>query len=89
MNTATENLDIQFPCEFPIKAIGLNKPTFIDLIQKIIAEHVAIEANQLTEKVSKNGKYRSVTANVVVQNKQQLDDIYRALSSHKSVVMAL
>jgi uncharacterized protein len=38
---------------------------------------------------SKNGNFLSVTATINATSKQQIDDIYRELSAHPLVLMAL
>jgi putative lipoic acid-binding regulatory protein len=39
--------------------------------------------------LSRNGRFVSITVTVNAQSKDQLDDIYRDVSGHPSILMAL
>ena len=43
----------------------------------------------INDAVSRNGNFVSITITVIALSQQQLDDIYRDLSSHDDVLMAL
>ena len=45
--------------------------------------------NALQTRLSKNGKYLALSITVHVNSKEQLDDIYRELSSSPHIIMAL
>lgn len=81
---------IEFPCAFPIKMMGRDTPTFRELAQTLVEKHVgpvaetAIQTNQ-----SSNGNFVSVTITVTASSQAQLDDIYREVSAHDDVLMAL
>lgn len=89
IETPQESL-IEFPCEFPIKVMG---ETHMDFTSEIIKTINTIIPNFDTSKIemrgSSGGKYISLTCTVFVTSKPQLDDIYRALSSHKMVKVVL
>lgn len=81
---------IDFPCDFPIKVMGLTEDTFaqtiISLIQTIVPE---FNAAHVEMRASSAGKYISLTCSVYVVSQPQLDDIYRLLSAHPLVKFAL
>ncbi len=81
---------IEFPCDFPIKAMGELRDDFsaeiIKTIQTIIPN---FDASRIEMRGSSGGKYISLTCTVHVTSKPQLDDIYRALSGHKMVKVVL
>ena len=87
---ATQETLIEFPCDFPIKVMGETHADFsaeiIKTIQKLIP---SFDASQIEMRGSSGGKYISLTCTVHVTSKPQLDDIYRALSSHKMVKVVL
>lgn len=89
IETPQESL-IEFPCEFPIKVMG---ETHMDFTSEIIKTINTIITNFDTSKIemrgSSGGKYISLTCTVFVTSKPQLDDIYRALSSHTMVKVVL
>jgi putative lipoic acid-binding regulatory protein len=81
---------MEFPCDFMIKAMGKNNDTFINAVTKIIRDHFpALEDKQITHRPSKDGNYTAITAKVYAESKDQLDNLYQALSSEPSVLMAL
>jgi putative lipoic acid-binding regulatory protein len=91
MNTpASQESLIEFPCEFPIKVMGSNLPEF----QRIMLDLVKLYDPSLTDdkvvsRDSAKGNYVSLTMTVHAISQEQLDNIYRALSSHPLVKMAL
>jgi putative lipoic acid-binding regulatory protein len=81
---------IEFPCDFPVKVMGETQKKFpktiITLIQTILP---AFTEAQIESRISSSGKYTSLTCNVHVSSQDQLDEIYRLLSSHPLVKFAL
>ncbi len=81
---------LEFPCQFPIKAMGKADIEFDLLVIDIIREHVDdLSEKSIKTRPSKNGKYVSVTVTIEAKSQQQLDDIYHQLSAHPRVLMAL
>jgi uncharacterized protein len=81
-DTNNETL-IEFPCDFPIKVMGETHADFTTEIVKTIQQKLpTFDACQVEMRGSSGGKYISLTCTVHVTSKPQLDDIYRALSTH-------
>jgi putative lipoic acid-binding regulatory protein len=81
---------LRFPTLFPIKAMGKREDGFAQAVLEIILKHAPeFDAKTVEMRPSKNGNFLSVTATINAQSKAQLDDIYRALTSHPLVLMAL
>ena len=81
---------LRFPTSFPIKAMGKRDDDFAQEVLKIILKHAPdFDGATMEMRPSKNGNFLSVTATINAQSKAQLDDIYRALTAHPSVLMAL
>ncbi len=81
---------LEFPCEFPIKVMGETHIDFMLEIVKTIQEHEAsFDENKVDTKASAAGKYTSLTCTCYVESKPQLDNIYRALTSHPMVKFVL
>lgn len=79
-----------FPCDFPIKAMGLNHANFAELVVTTIERHSeGTSPVSVVERPSSNGKYLSVTVTIRAQSRDQLDNIYRDLTAEERVVMAL
>jgi len=86
-----DTLDVfQFPCDFPLKAMGHNTDEFEILIVTIVRRHAPDLADHaVSSRLSSNGKYRSVTATFTAHSREQLDALYRELSAHEQVLMLL
>jgi len=83
---------LRFPCRFPIKAIGAAVPEagFAELVLGIVSRHApGLDPDAVTVRRSATGKWLSVTVVVEAHSRDQLDAIYRDLSGHERVVMAL
>lgn len=81
---------LEFPCEFPIKMMGRNSPEFCATARALVEIHTGpVTEERVQFALSRNERFVSVTITITAQSRQQLDDIYRDLSAHKSVLMAL
>jgi len=81
---------IEFPCDFPIKVMGETHEDFTSEMIKTIQVHSPnFDASQIETRGSSGGKYISLTCTVHVASKLELDDIYRALTSHQMVKVVL
>lgn len=79
---------LEFPCEFPIKAMGLNSADFDALVVGLIRPHVEdLSEGAVKCKPSVNGKYLSVTVTFAARSREQLDAIYRDLTAHERILM--
>jgi hypothetical protein len=79
---------IEYPCEFPIKAMGLASDDFDALVVSLIRPYVSDLSEAAVQiKHSSNGKYLSVTVTFTARNREQLDAIYLALTGHKRILM--
>jgi putative lipoic acid-binding regulatory protein len=81
---------LEFPCAFPIKAMGRSEPGFDDLVVEIVRRHTPdLPEEAVKTRASRGGKWVSVTVTIQATSKQQLDAIYQALTDHEKVVMCL
>jgi len=81
---------LQFPCTFPIKAMGLATETFDAVVVGIVRRHVSdLPEGAVTVRPSAAGKYQAVTVTITALNRAQLDAIYRDLVACEQVLMAL
>ena len=88
--TGEENRILEFPCRFPIKAMGKSADDFDVLILAIVRKYVSdIHEGALKTRLSRDGNFISVTVTIEAQNQEQLDSIYQELSAHERVIMAL
>lgn len=81
---------LEFPCDFPIKVMGKDSRSFRRTSLSIIEEHVGALANDdVSERQSKDGNFVALTYNLTIDNREQLDRIYSALSNHDDVLVVL
>jgi putative lipoic acid-binding regulatory protein len=81
---------LEFPCNFPIKIMGRESAEFRALARSLVEKHTGPLADEaINNAVSGNGNFVSVTVTVLAQSQQQLDDIYREVTSNEEVLMAL
>ena len=81
---------LEFPCAFPIKMMGRDTQDFRDIARALVEHHTGpLDGQDIKVATSRNGNFVSITITVQAQSQQQLDDIYRDVSSHEAVLMAL
>lgn len=81
---------LEFPCQFPIKAMGKAEVELDLLVVDIIARHTdSVTPDNVSVRPSKNGTYLSVTVVITATSKPQLDAIYQDLSGHPHILMVL
>jgi len=79
---------LRFPARFPIKVMGRNAPGFRDAIVALVAQHAG-GAPEVGERLSENGNFLALTLTIEARSQEQLDALYRELSSHPLVSLAL
>lgn len=85
-----EESSIQFPCEFPIKAMGHACDELEITVVEIVRRHAPnLGEAAVKSRPSANGKYVSITVTINATSKAQLDAIYMDLSACDQVLMAL
>ncbi|MGD2082302.1 MAG: DUF493 domain-containing protein [Chromatiales bacterium] len=81
---------LAFPCQFPIKAMGLAEPGFDALVVEIVRRHAPdLAEGAVSTRPSRGGRYLAVTVTIRARSRAQLDAIYQALTDHEKVIMAL
>lgn len=86
----TDDPVFQFPCSFPIKAMGDATELFEALVIGIVRKHAPnMGEGAVSTRFSRNGRFVSVTCVIEAQSREQLDSIYFELSRHPDVKMAL
>lgn len=81
---------LTFPCDFTLKVFGQATDAFETAVLGIIHKHApSLADREIKSNLSENGKYKALTITIHVESKEQLDQIYRELSSSPQVLMAL
>jgi putative lipoic acid-binding regulatory protein len=81
---------IEYPCRFPIKVLGIHSEAFVSAMV-VIAKNFEpdFEPSSVERRPSKAGNYIGLTLSIYVINREQLDEIYRTLTSHPQVKYVL
>lgn len=81
---------IQYPCQFPIKVMGRNVEGLVQALSHIALQFDPdFDASTLELRQSKGGNYLGVTLTITATSRAQLDEAYRALSTHPMVKVVL
>lgn len=81
---------IEFPSAFPVKVMGLQVPAFLPAVLEMArAADPAFDTETVELRPSSGGKYLGVTVTITATSQEQLDDLYRALTSNPLVKVAL
>lgn len=81
---------LEFPCEFPIKMMGRDRPEFHATVRELVEKHTGpLESTAYQSALSREGRFVSITVTVTAKSKAQLDAIYEDLTAHEDVLMAL
>ena len=89
MTTAQESL-IEYPSQFPIKVMGIKSDGLVHAISLIARQFdPGFDASTIELRESKGGKYLGVTVTVTATSREQLDELYRTLSTHPMVKVVL
>lgn len=81
---------LEFPCDFPIKIIGVNQAGYAQTILAVVLRHAPdFDPASMEMRPSGKGNYLSLTCCVRATSKPQLDALYRELTAHPLVKMVL
>jgi putative lipoic acid-binding regulatory protein len=81
---------IEYPSRFPIKVMGANAEGFVHALTQIARQFdPAFDAASIELRDSKAGNYLGVTLTINATSREQLDELYRTLSTHPMVKVVL
>jgi uncharacterized protein len=81
---------LEFPTDFPIKIMGERRDDFAQTMVELVLRHAPDFRPETVEmRASRNGNYLSLTVVVHATSKAQLDALYREITAHPWVKMAL
>jgi uncharacterized protein len=90
MDIPKEQSLIEYPSQFPIKVMGLKVEGYVAALTHIAHQFdPAFDASTIELRESKGGKYLGVTLTITATSREQLDEIYRTLSTHPLVKVVL
>jgi uncharacterized protein len=81
---------IEYPSAFPIKVMGSSGEGFVDAVVHIARQFdPTFDESTVETRASKAGNYLGVTITVTATSREQLDELYRTLSTHPMVRVVL
>jgi len=81
---------IEFPCDYPIKVMGIAGEGFQATVLEVIHRHAGpVPEHRVTERASARGNYVSVTVVIEATGEDQLSAIFRELMDQESVKLVL
>ncbi|MFZ4650067.1 MAG: DUF493 family protein [Rubrivivax sp.] len=81
---------IEYPSDFPIKVMGAQVPGFVEAVIEVASRFdPGFDPASVRTRPSSAGNYLGVTITVRATSREQLDELYRTLSSHPMVKVVL
>ncbi len=86
----SEETLLEFPCDFPITMMGRDTREFHVTVRALVEKHTGpLADDRIQSAQSRKGNFVSITVTVTAESQQQLDAIYRDVTAHDDVLMAL
>ena len=81
---------IEYPSQFPIKVMGTKADGFVEAITSVARQFDPnFDATTIEQRPSKGGNYLGLTITVTATSREQLDELYRTLTTHPMVKVVL
>lgn len=88
-NPSGEEL-LRFPTDYPIKVVGRPTAEFRARIHAVVLKHVPnVEADRITERLSENGNFLSISYTIVAESREQVVALARDLAAAEGVLMVI
>ena len=92
MNSPVSRADslIEYPSRFPIKVMGAKVEGFVAAIANIAVQFdPSFDETCIELRDSRAGNYQGITITITATSREQLDELYRTLTSHPMVKVVL
>lgn len=81
---------IEYPSAFPIKVMGAHVEGFVEAIVMVARQFdPGFDPATVEQRPSKGGNYLGLTITITATSREQLDELYRTLSTHPMVKVVL
>ena len=81
---------IEYPSRFPIKVMGVKVDGFVAAIAHVARQFDPdFDETTIELRDSSGGKYQGITITITATSREQLDELYRTLSTHPMVKVVL
>jgi len=90
MTDSADTSPIKYPSRFPIKVMGAKVEGFVHAVTSIAMQFdPAFDAASVELRDSKAGNYLGITITINATSREQIDELYRTLSTHPMVKVVL
>ena len=81
---------IEYPSRFPVKVMGAKAGGFVEAVTAIARQFdPGFDPGTVELRDSRAGNYIGITITITATSREQLDELYRTLSTHPMVKMVL
>jgi uncharacterized protein len=81
---------IEYPSAFPIKVMGARVDGFVEAIVAVAKQFdPRFDPSTVEQRPSRAGNYLGLTITITATSREQLDELYRTLSTHPMVKLVL
>lgn len=81
---------LTYPTPFPIKVMGVKSDALVVAVTALAQRFdPSFDSSGVALRDSRTGKYLGITLTITATSRTQLDDLYRALTSHPLVQVVL
>jgi uncharacterized protein len=81
---------IEYPSLFPIKVMGEKADGFLAAMVHVAQQFdPGFDASSVEVRESSAGRYQGITLNIIATSREQLDELYRTLTTHPMVKVVL
>lgn len=81
---------IEYPSAFPIKIMGAHVEGFEAAVVRVVRSFdPGFDAASVERRLSRGGNYLGLTVTITATSREQLDELYRTLSTHPMVKVVL
>lgn len=86
VDLSKEKLELNYPCNWVYKLVVLETISIKTTVKEVVLDR---EHNIKESKVSKKGKFKSYTLELLVHNEDDRKELYRILGEHENIKMVL
>jgi putative lipoic acid-binding regulatory protein len=81
---------IEFPCDYPIKVLGVSSGSFEEVILEVFERHApGFDQQTVAAKASRNGTFTSITITITATGPEQLEALHQDLLATGRVKMVI
>ncbi len=81
---------IEYPSVFPIKVMGQKADGFVAAMVHVAQQFdPGFDMSRVELRESSAGRYQGITLNITATSREQLDELYRTLTTHPMVKVVL